>query len=550
MKKRPISLIILSLLLSSCTISPATSESGSYDDSPPVSETTSEDDSTGDSGGSTTGSESTETRTLSIYGINDFHGQIDEDSSSYQAGISKLGGFLKSKGDEENTILINSGDMWQGSFDSNYNRGALLTDVMNYIEFDCFTLGNHEFDWGTEYITSNRARKGYNGDGEGYQTPFLAANVYNYDMSTGTVGDYADLGDQYNIVYTENGLKVGIIGVIGYDQITSINSKFVDDLTFLDPVEVAKDLGEELKVNQDCDVVILSAHCAASSLIGDNSADPDGLTDYITGTSERYVDAVFCAHTHYAEKTEVNGVPFVQAGCYGRYYDYVELEVSPEGDVSCTTYQYTYTSTIDDSYKDATIESIVSSYTDETQTISSEVLATFSGGTFSSTEEIPNLVSYAMAEEAIAQGYDIDYALTNKTRANISSGSVTYADLFKSVPFDNEIYIMEVKGDDLLKELNYNYFTRLDANAIDENQTYTIAVIDYLATHRNSNRQYDYFTEFTIIGTLEKEGYDIYNYREITANYLRSLSSTVTASEFSSSQTRHSRDLLSSNVTL
>ena len=486
-------------------------------------------------------------RNISLYGINDFHGSIVYNSKKYERGISALGGFLKSKKTEPNTLLINSGDMWQGSIASNYNRGKLLTDINNYIEFDCFTLGNHEFDWGVDYIKENRARKGYLGDGEGYQTPFLAANIYDYDISTNTVGDYSDLGGKYNIVTLENGLKVGIIGVIGADQITSITSTYVDNLTFLDPVEVTKEIALDLKTNQQCDAVILSAHAPQDDLA--NGSDINGITSLIPNTDDRYVDAVFCAHSHYAESQIINGVPFVQAGCNGRYYDNIELTVKKDGSVVCTKYEYIYSSTISDSYCDETIESLIAKYGEDSNPVGQEYIG-YASGNLSGTGEMPNLVTYAMSLAAADAGYDIDYALCNKARDTIYYGDVTYQDVFKAIPFDNEVYIIDVTGDSLINELKYNYMTRIDEEAISSSKTYRIAVIDYLATHRNSARSYDYFPGFTMVGTLQKEDYDIYNYRDITCDYLRTLGGTITSSNYSSSLNRHNRGLINQDIEL
>lgn len=108
------------------------------------------------------------TRELHLLATNDFHGSIEENSS--ELGLLKYGTFLKNKRKEDNTLILNSGDMWQGSILSNSNRGEFLTKVMNNIGFDCFTLGNHEFDWSTKYIKQNKAL--YDID-TNYQTPFF-----------------------------------------------------------------------------------------------------------------------------------------------------------------------------------------------------------------------------------------------------------------------------------------------------------------------------------------------------------------------------------------
>ena len=122
-------------------------------------------------------------KTIEIYATNDFHGQVMEESG--YMGLSKWATYLKDKGEQKNTLLIDQGDTWQGSIYSNYNHGELITDVMNYIKYDARSVGNHDFDWGLEYLASNTARS-YNG----YKTPVLAGNVYDYDFATKTIGTH------------------------------------------------------------------------------------------------------------------------------------------------------------------------------------------------------------------------------------------------------------------------------------------------------------------------------------------------------------------------
>ena len=67
-------------------------------------------------------------------------------------------------------IKINVGDYWQGSADSNLNRGKFLTEVGNVLGFHAMTLGNHEFDWMDTHIKENKEFAKY---------PFLGANIIN-----------------------------------------------------------------------------------------------------------------------------------------------------------------------------------------------------------------------------------------------------------------------------------------------------------------------------------------------------------------------------------
>ena len=477
-------------------------------------------------------------RKINLFGINDFHGSVV--ANGYEGGILKIGSYFKSKGQEENTLLINAGDMWQGSIDSNHNYGKLLTECMNYIEFDAFTLGNHEFDWGQKYIEENRKLKD---EVTSYQTPFLSANIYRYDMATGKTKEFADnLGDKYVIKTLENGLRVGIIGVIGKGQITSITSTFVDDLTFLEPTDVIKEVSDDLRMNHNVDVIIANVHEDQEELLN------KGITGISSVSNKRYVDAVFCAHTHQNETTVENGVPFVQAAYNGRSFSEISLNVTPSGEVTATKYAYNYSSTISVS-EDSKLKDIIDKYKALSDPIGSEKLIN-SNGTLTSKGTLMNLVTTAMYKEAIKQGFNVSYAITNSGRDDLESGTVTYSDLYKSLPFDNEVYIIDVSGSALKKEIGYSStgMYRADKTAISTSKTYRIAVIDYMAVHRNIYRNYDYFSGFKYIDKLKLEGQEFYNFRDITADYLRSLSSDLDVSDFSSSLNQFNKSKITSNI--
>jgi len=457
----------------------------------------------------------TEPRSLNLYAINDFHGAVIENQTNKEPGIAKLGGYLMERKSEGNTLLLNSGDMWQGAIESNYNYGNLLTDCMNTIGFDCFTLGNHEFDWGAKYISSNRERSM-----NGYQTPFLASNIYNYDIDTKRTLDFANLGDKYTIRILENGLRVGIIGVIGSKQITSICSQFADDYTFVDPVPVVKTLSDELRSEQNVDVVILDCHT-------DQVTIGTEVTNISSVTNSRYVDAVFCAHTHTSEYQEVNGVPYIQTNGYGKEISSVELEVAVDGSITCKNYENLSAYEVTASSESTELTNLVNKYKAISDPVGNEVLGNINGY-LTSSASLPNLVCKSIASAASAQGFDISYALSNSARAKLDSGDITYGNLYRSLPFDNEIYILEVSGADLIRELGYNSTSmyRIDKTPISSSKKYTIAVIDYMALHRGASRNYDYFPSLVIKGKLTNNG-QVYNYRDITADYIRNYSGTL-----------------------
>jgi len=456
--------------------------------------------------------------TVDFYAINDFHGSTDR--------IASLATCLKGV-KEEGAVLINSGDLWQGSLVSNSNRGAMLTRAMDEIGFDSFTLGNHEFDWGTDYIAKNKNLS---------DTPFLAANLYHWDAGTKTYGDfYSDLAEEYVVKDLDNGLRVGIIGVIGSGQITSITSSVVQDLGFKEPEEIVPDLAAKLREEEDCDLVVLSGHADETALMSDPIANS--------------VDAVFCAHSHDLESSEYNGVPYIQGGSYGRYVSKVSITLENR---KITARSATNISFSPSSYaQDATVLAMVEEAEKAVEGVADEKVASLSEG-LAYKGGVDRLVAKAMALEAEEQGYAVDLAMTNQARSSLSAGDVAYESLFQALPFDNIVYIAEVAGADLFKEAKYNALYRLNGEAFEnsEDVTYTVAVIDYLLLHQNAERDYDYFSGgFEIKGFLEKEGEEFYNYREITADYMRSQTSEIDASEFAASSARNSGALLGSSVT-
>lgn len=454
------------------------------------------------------------TRTVDLFAINDFHGEVSK--------ASKITTYFKSL-KTENSLFLNSGDMWQGSLESNTNRGKLLTQVMNEIGFDTFTLGNHEFDWGIDEIINNKQYT---------STRFLGANIYHWDKEKKTFLDFAnELVDEYYIKDLPNGLRVGVIGVIGDKQITSISSNMVQDIGFKAPIPIISDLSSYLRTKKACDVVVVSAH--------------GGQAEYLNSSVSLNVDAVFCAHTHQAEKTIENGVAFIQGGSYGNNVSKISLSVTG---TSVTTSYYGNLRFYASNYTaDPVVENLVNESNKQISDLLTENLGTLSGDLEYQTN-LPRMVAHAISEEALSQGYKIDLSFCNKARTGLSQ-NVTYKNLFKAIPFDNQIFIAKVKGKDLIRQANYSGFYRVSSTKFESSKTYTIAVLDYLLFHQNTSRIYDYFgSGFEVIATLEKVGYEKYNYRQITADFLRKQTSPIDVSLYTSLNNRNNKSLLGSNV--
>ena len=416
---------------------------------------------------------------IDIFATNDMHGQIFEEN--YRAGIGKAMTYLKEQ-KKANTLLIDQGDTWQGSIYSNTNHGALINDIMNYIQYDARTIGNHDFDWGKEYISINR-----NSEYNNYKTPVLGANIYDFDFVSKTTGRtfQSDLADK-SVTYTlENGLKVGIVGVIGKQQITTIMSKYVEDITFTDHVEAIKSEATYLR-NNGCDIVIASAHTGEEDLLG------EGL--------ENYVDLVLCGHTHQSQLNTENGLYYGQFGCYtneiGHFqlsYDYSTNKVTSTSVSSESGLELRNTITVDKQ-----IQNIIDTHVNAFEESSKEVVAKNVTGYFDKEVTLANVMCNAMYSEALLEGYDVDLTYCNQARYTLNKSTWTYADIYQAFPFENEIYIFEATYDEVMSEIaKYNCCYRspsFDGKVV-RGQKIKVAVLDYLLFHTSSSRYYDYFPD-------------------------------------------------------
>lgn len=463
--------------------------------------------------------------TVDIYATNDIHGAVDTGLT-----LAKAGSYLKNIGSNDNTLLLDQGDTWQGSIYSNYNYGNLINDVMCLAEYDARTVGNHDFDWGIDKLKANTARS-YNG----YTIPVLAANIYDYDFEHKIEGDIqqSDIGIPTVSYVLENGLKVGIVGIIGSNQITSITSKIVEDICFKDHIESIKENATKLR-KEGCDIVIASCHTGQDDLKGNNL--------------DQYVDLVLCGHTHRDEQSTENGVTYAQFGANGETIGHITLEYDAKTkEVSTTCCDEVSFFDINKVDIDEEIQSLIDTYKDECRQEADKVVASNVVGRFYKAEQAANLMCKAVYDQCVKENQEVILSFCNTGRAHLYAGTWTYDSVYQTFPFDNLIYIIEITGYDLIHEVReYNnvYFNPSFNHHVNINERYRIAVIDYLAFHTNANRYYDYFSSFDghPVGCLKD------NYRIILRNWLSENGYTdgkaLYASDYSSSVSSFDRTLL------
>ena len=394
----------------------------------------------------------TGTKTIDFYSLNDFHGSTEYISANNEPGINKLSTFFKNEKakNPEGFILTSSGDMWQGSADSNLTNGRLVNDWMGLLGFSAMAIGNHEFDWTVDTIKENM---------ENINFPLLACNII--DTTTNQPVDWVE---PYTTI-TKNGVRIGIVGAIGQGLTTSILAPNVAGLSFANPNQYVTDWANYLR-SEGADIILYLLHNSVST-INEN-----------TGNA---VDAIFGGHTHSGENnldgnpTTTYSTPAVQAWSNGKDVGHIKLTYNFTTDaVSNQTAEIidTRSFVIDDLTDDTETATLYQSYLDnEISAIKNRVLLEDSDG-FSRDELglIYNQYAYRYyKDEHDTDDYHVMGIVSGSSRTDVPSGPVTYGMIYKALPFDNALVVVRIKGSEVVDKLrNQGTFYLGDSNQIVE----------------------------------------------------------------------------------
>ncbi len=435
---------------------------------------------------------------LDFYSVNDLHGKFDDTSA--QIGVDELSTYLKkAKNDNPYTFVLSAGDMWQGSPESNLTKGALMTEWMNEIDFVSMTLGNHEFDWGTDYISSNAQLAEF---------PFLGINVY--ERSTGKLASYC----QPSVTVEKNGVKVGIIGAIG-DCRSSISGEFNQDLDFKTGTALTKLVkaeSEKLRA-EGTDVVVYSMH-------------EDWGEAYDESLSNGYVDVVFEGHSHqtYA-KTDNYGVYHLQAGGdNGKGISHASFQLNLANGNKKVTSARTVTTNV---YQSLTDDAVVDRLMDKYEAQIAPAYETLGeNDKLRESREILQTCAqlyYQTGVEAWSE-YDIFLGggyMSARAPYKLYAGSLCYADVMNVLPFDNQLVLCSISGKNLKEKFlserdkYYVYCGDNDKNSVQDNKTYYIVTDTYSSTYSWNN-----LTEIERYGVKTEHGEYTFA-RDLLAKYIR-----------------------------
>ena len=460
--KKKILLMLVTVVLASCGNNPSSELNPSSEVLPSTSETSSEGKNSGNS--ESFDGERKEDVVLDFYGLNDLHGSVTESDDGKEPGMMKLGTYFRNayKKNPDGTVLLSSGDMWQGSADSNITRGKMVTEMMNELNFEAMAIGNHEFDWTTSLIEENAQIANF---------PMLGANII--DKRT---NERADFVEASHIIERSN-VKIGVIGTMGEGLTSSILASHVANYTFENSQSYIEE--ESIKLREEgAEVIILLDHIGWGNSLTSSQK-------YVL--NHNLVDVVFGGHNHrHDEYNDVNGIPRLQTTGSGKEIMYAQITVTPEGKVTNTDYSVinSYTA-VSGLQEDNAIRSIYDYYYErEIKDIKEEKVGILSS--YINKDQLANLGIYAMLESARKIDDEVMVAIHNTgggIRATINGGVVTYGDIYKVFPFDNDIGIFELYGSQI-KALGNRQIGISGLTTLESNVKYKVAVISYVYEYR------------------------------------------------------------------
>ena len=368
---------------------------------------------------------------FNIFAINDLHGMYCDTDN--QPGVDELTTYLKNYQPTSNTIVLSSGDMWQGSTESNNTKGKLATEWLNYVDCSSMTLGNHEFDWSTEKIRTNAQLANF---------PFLAINVF--DRTTNKRVDYCEA----SVVVRFGDAKIGIIGAIG-DCYSSISSSMCEDVYFKvgnELTALVKEEANRLRA-QGVDFIVYSLHDGGARI-----ADMDDWYDL--SLSNGYVDIVFEGHTHQAyAHADSRGVYHIQGGGYNKGISSAKVRLNFANQKYSISDPDVISNKVYSACKsDPIVDNLVKKYKTEIGN-PDEVVATLTS--YVSSDRIADNVARIYCDkglEAWGDKYDImlggGYIKTRSPYA-LERGNVTVAQVQTLLPFENKIVLCALNGTEI-----------------------------------------------------------------------------------------------------
>ena len=278
------------------------------------------------------------TVTLSIVGTNDLHGGILQRED--RGGLALLGGYVANlraarARDGGAVLLVDAGDMFQGTLESNLTEGSAVVAAYNTLGYAAAAIGNHEFDFGpvgppsTPQRPDDDPRGALKARAAQAAFPFLAANLI--DVGTGRPVDFKNV--RPSTVVTAAGVRVGIVGVMTTRALFTTIAANVHGLRVAPLAETIEAEARRLRAG-GATMIVVAAHAGGRCTDFSNprdvsSCDPnDEIIPVARALPAGLVDVIVAGHTHLSMGHQVQDIAISEAFSGGRSFGRIDVVVN------------------------------------------------------------------------------------------------------------------------------------------------------------------------------------------------------------------------------
>src|SRR5882672_1915764 len=393
-----------------------------------------------------------------ILGTTDLHGNLFPvdyyTDKPDNRGLAKIATVVKEvRKENKNVLLIDSGDTIQGTPLEYYHNKKNnqppdpMMLAMNALDYDCMTVGNHEYNFGLQVLEKARDEAKF---------PWLSANTYNKGTNQTHYTPY--------IVKEIAGVRIGVLGLTTPGIPNWENAPNYAGLDFREPLSEAKKWVPVLRGKERADVVVIAMHMGLEEDLRTGEINPGQVPNENQAVAIARqvpgVDIIFMGHTHRdVPSLVINDVQLLQANYWGRHLARVDLYMENAGPRWRVFARAARTIPMEASVApDQDLLKLGAPYDRETQAWLSRPIG-YSAAELTAAEArfrdtaILDLIQRVQLEAGKA---DVSMAAVFNPDARIAKGPVTVRDIAGLYVYENTLVVLEVTGQQLKDALEHS----------------------------------------------------------------------------------------------
>ena len=420
---------------------------------------------------------------LTVIGTNDVHGRVER--------AAALSGHLKILRDKNTAqgggvVLVDAGDMFQGTLESNLEEGRVIVTAMNHLGYHAAAVGNHEFDFGpagslpVPKTAADDARGALKARAKEARFPFLVGNIL--DQATGLPPNWENFRPAVLVNVAE--IPVGVIGLSTMDTPKTTIATNFRGLRMRPLIDSIAEYARGLR-DKGARVIVVTAHAGGRCSDCNHPADlsscgqDEEIMAVARGLPRGLVDVIVAGHTHATMAHDVNGIAVVEAWANGRGFSRVDLDVDAGSGSVRVAAIHPPRGLCGDNKEDADADISAcrpADYEGKRVVIDQALLKKIQPA-LRAASRVRHQKLGVQALDQVRRGYDKESALGNLVadlmraarpgadvalingggiRDDLPPGPLTYGRVFSVFPFDNRFVTLKMSGGELRAVLEAN----------------------------------------------------------------------------------------------